>query len=132
MTAAIIGISLGLLIILFISIVDLDKKIMYGLILTGIAFLYVGFTWRDIPSLNLTIVQAVFFVLLSLYGIKSNFWILAVGYFLHGLWDIVYPLLPTADLLPPHYDLFCCSIDFVTGVYLVFLAYRSRVKPSAF
>ena len=122
MTAAIIGISSGLLIILSIALVkSLDKSIMYSLILTGIAFLYVGFTWTDIPSLIINSLQAIFFVLLSFYGIRKNFSFLIAGYFLHGLWDIVYSYFQLTDLRPPHYDLFCLSIDFTIGLYLVVL-----------
>ena len=44
MIASTIGISLGLIIILlFVGLKQLDKKLVYGVILTGIGFLYVGF-----------------------------------------------------------------------------------------
>lgn len=129
MTAAIIGISSGLLIILSIALVkSLDKSIMYSLILTGIAFLYVGFTWTDIPSLIITALQAIFFVMLAFYGIKKNLYFLVAGYFLHGLWDLAYSYFQSTDLIPPHYDLFCLSIDFTIGFYLTLLNYQSVKK----
>jgi hypothetical protein len=125
MTSTIIGISSGLLTILLISILKhLNKKIVYGLILSGIGFLYVGYTWTDISSLIITALQAIFFLLFAHYGIKRNLYFLAAGYFLHGLWDLAYDLFRVPDLLPPHYDLFCLSIDFTIGIYLVILKFR--------
>ena len=117
MTSIIIGISSGLLTILLMSVLkQLDKKIIYGLILSGIGFLYVGFTWTDVSSLIITAVQAIFFVLVAYCCIKKNLYFLAAGYFLHGLWDMVYDLFRLPDLRPPHYDLFCLSIDFTIGI----------------
>lgn len=51
MTAALIGISSGLVVIfLFILLKQFDKKLIYGLILCGIGFLYVGFTWTNLQA----------------------------------------------------------------------------------
>ena len=125
MTATIIGISSGLVIILLIGILkQLDKKIIYGLILSGIGFLYVGFTWTDISSLIITALQAIFFLFFAYYGVKRNLYFLAAGYFLHGLWDLAYDFFRLPNLIPPHYDLFCLSIDFTMGIYLVILKLR--------
>ncbi|MEP7238839.1 MAG: DUF6010 family protein [Ferruginibacter sp.] len=127
MTAAIIGISSGLLIILlFVILKRFDKKIIYGLILCGIGFLYVGYVWIDLQALVINSIQAVLFVLIAYYGIKKNTNILAAGYFLHGAWDMVYHLFQNSSLIPPHYDLFCLSIDFTMGFYLLLLKYRNK------
>ena len=125
MTATIIGISSGLFVIFVLSLFkSLDKKIMYGLILCGIGFLYVGYTWTDLTSLVITATQAVCFVFLAYFGMKRNSYLLAAGYFLHGLWDLGYDILTLPKLIPPHYDLFCLSIDFTMGAYLIVLTYR--------
>ena len=59
MTAAIIGISSGLLIIfLFVILKRFDKKIIYGLILCRIGFLYVGYAWMDLQALVINSIQA--------------------------------------------------------------------------
>jgi len=52
--------------------------------------------------------------------------ILAVGYFLHGIWDLAYNLHPAAGLIPPQYDLFCFSIDFTMGLYLLKIKYLNK------
>jgi hypothetical protein len=129
MTAAIIGLSLGIVIILALGLVrSVDKKTMYGLILAGIGFLYVGFTWTDTLSLVVTAIQAILFVFLSYYGIRKSLSFLVAGYFLHGLWDLAYSFFQLPRLIPPHYDLFCLSIDFTMGLYLAFLPFFKTKK----
>ena len=132
MISVIIGISSGLLTILIIALLkQLDKLTMYGLILSGIGFLYVGFTWSDTGALIMNGAQAVFFLLIAWYGIKKGLYILGAGYFLHGIWDLVYNLFPASSLVPPHYDLFCLSIDFTIGAYLLVIGYRRMKDISA-
>ena len=131
MTSITIGILSGLLTILLIRVLRLvDKQLIYGLILSGIGFLYVGFTWTDFPSLITTCAQALFFLLAAYYGVKRNLYFLAAGYFLHGIWDLVYDLFRLPDLIPPHYDLFCLPIDFTIGIYLVYYQFRNTRKNS--
>jgi hypothetical protein len=126
MNSIVIGFLSGIVVILFIGLIkQLDKKIMYGLILSAIGFLYVGFTWSDLKSVIITAIQAVAFLFIAYYGIKKSMYLLASGYFLHGIWDLVYDLFPASHLIPPHYDLFCLSIDFTMGLYLLVIASRS-------
>lgn len=128
MIAFIIGLSSGLLLIAaFIILKKYDKKLIYGLTLTGIGFLYVGYTWSDLPSLIITSIQAIVFVAFSYYGIKRSMYILAIGFFLHGIWDLAYHPFDKPGLIPPQYDVFCLTIDFVIGIYLLVLAR----KPSS-
>ena len=129
MNGIIIGISSGIGITLCIGLLrNLDKKIIYGLILSGIGFLYVGFTWSDLRSFIITSIQAILFLFISYYGIRRSLYIMASGYFLHGLWDLAYDLFPDIHLLPPHYDLFCLSVDFIIGAYLVVIQYQTGRK----
>ena len=125
MIAIIIGIGLGLVVIYGLILMgSLDEQTMYGLILTGIGYLYVGFTWTDTGSLVLCSGQAIVFTLIAYYGIKKSMLLLAAGFFLHGLWDLGFDLFPFSKLIPPHYDLFCLSIDFTMGLYLTALNYK--------
>jgi hypothetical protein len=130
MTSVIIGISSGLLvIILFILLKQFDKKIIYGLILCGIGFLYAGFAWSDTRALIINSAQTILFVFIAYFGIKKHITILGAGYFLHGIWDIVYHSFQDTGLIPPQYDLFCLSIDFTIGFYLLLINYRAVNKP---
>jgi len=125
MIATLIGIGLGLVVIFTLALVkSLDKQAMYGLILTGIGYLYVGFTCKDTGSLILCVGQAIIFTLIAYYGMKKSMLLLAAGFFLHGLWDLAFGLFPYSNLIPPHYDLFCLSIDFTMGFYLINLKYQ--------
>ena len=122
MTAALIGIAFGLLIIITFTVLKrFDKKIIYSLILTAIGFLYVGYTWSDITQLIITSVQASAFLFLAYFGITRSANFLIAGYFLHGIWDFLYEYFASTALIPPHYDWFCLSIDFLLGLYLLMI-----------
>ena len=108
----------------------LDKRVIYGLILSGCGWLYVGFTWSDVKSVIITTIQAIIFLFISYYGVKRSLYIMAAGYFLHGLWDLAYDLFPDNHLIPPHYDLFCLSIDFTIGFYLLAIQCRLDRKTA--
>src|SRR5258705_12295282 len=98
MIAVFIGISSALLIILMIAFFSRrDKQIIYGLILSGIGFLYIGFTWSDAGVVLINGAQAVLFMFISWWGIRKGPYILAAGYFLHGSWDLVYDLFPDSS-----------------------------------
>ena len=129
MTPIIIGILSGLIIILFFQLLKtFEKPIIYGLILSAIGFIYVGFTWSSTLDLVICCIQAVIFFLIAYFGIKKNLYLLASGYFLHGIWDIAYSSFHLSNLIPPHYDLFCLSIDFTTGIYIIFLKIKLDKK----
>ncbi len=132
MHAALLGIGIALVTILVLSpLKKPGKKIMYSLVLTGIAFLYVGYTWMDLPALSINIVQAVCMSFLAYFGITRNFkWTIA-GYFLHGLWDLLYGVFADPSLIPPDYDWFCLIIDFLMGIYLLILFPPSGWKADA-
>ncbi len=129
MISILIGISLGLLLIVLLVLLNsIDKKIIYGLLLSGIGFLYIRYTWTNLESFIINSIQAVVFVLLAYFGMVKNIYILAMGYLLHGVWDLIYDFLDQPDLLPPHYDLFCWSVDFTIGLYLLIYARSMKLK----
>jgi len=129
MTAIIIGISSGLLTIFLLALLkQLYKRLLYGLILAGIGFLYVGFVWTDLNQLVGNSIQAILFVFLAYYGVKRSIYILAAGYFLHGAWDLVYDLMASPGLIPPHYDWFCSTLDFTIGIYIVLFKRNFEMK----
>lgn len=129
MNSLLIGISSGLLIIgFFLLLRQIDKRSMYSMILVGIGFLYVGYTWSDLNSLVITSIQATVFLFIAYWGLKKSMLILAAGYFLHGGWDLVYGFIDNSSLIPPGYDVFCSSLDFVIGIYL--LIFSRQIETS--
>jgi hypothetical protein len=132
MLPSIIGISSGIfLILLFHWMKQVDKSLVYGLILTGIGFIYVGFTWTNLEALVICCIQAVVFLLLAWVGIRKSAYLLALGYFLHGTWDLLFAPFAPAHLIPPGYDLFCLTIDFTMGFYLFYDAYQNNRRIPA-
>ena len=124
MLGILIGAISGIITILAIAILKgLQKPTIYGLILAGIGFLYPGFTWSDPFALLINSIQAVFFLILAYYGIQKGLHITAFGFFLHGIWDIVYHLFSDLNLIPPQYPQFCSSLDITIGFYLIYLRY---------
>jgi len=120
MKATLIGLGSGIITVFIVLLFKrMDKKIIYGLALAGIGFLYVGFTWTDVTALIMNIVQAIFFLMLAYFGIKRQIYFLIAGYFMHGIWDLIYGFFADATLLPPHYDLFCMTYDFIIAIYLL-------------
>jgi hypothetical protein len=130
MNGVFIGSVSGLITILIVVLFKrINRNIFYGLILSGIGFLYVGFTWTHFTLFTISILQALFFLLVAYIGSKGNLYFLAAGFLLHGIWDLIYPLFGNAGLLPPHYDLFCLTYDFILGFYLIIVIYRAGVHP---
>lgn len=129
MNATLIGISSGLFtILIFVFFKRLDKDVIYSLILAAIGFLYVGYTWSDIAALIINLLQAVVFLMLAYFGIKKNSYFLIAGYFLHGVWDFIYGHVGDTGLIPPDYDLFCSTYDFVIGFYLLMFKFQMNRK----
>ncbi|MDX1943531.1 MAG: DUF6010 family protein [Saprospiraceae bacterium] len=127
MNAVLIGLSSSLItILIFTFLKRVDKNTVYGLILMGIGFLYIGYTWTEINTAMLSGLQALFFMSLAYFGIKKNYWFLVAGYFLHGIWDFLYPLFANSDLLPPNYDYFCFTYDVIVGIYLLVVNFQTK------
>ncbi|MEO8713036.1 MAG: DUF6010 family protein [Parafilimonas sp.] len=123
--ALIIGITLGLISILFTGLLkQIDETIFYALLLAVIGALYVGYTWSDTPSFIINTIQCFFFGAIAYLGVKKSMYFLAAGFILHGAFDFVYSLFMSSDLLPPHYDWFCWSVDWVIGIYLFIIKYK--------
>ena len=126
--STLIGLVSAVITILIFSLYKrIDKHIIYGLILAGIGFLYIGYTWSEITTAVISGIQALVFISFAYYGIRENINSLIAGYFLHGIWDMLYPFIGNPSLLPPHYDFFCLTYDFIVGGYLLFVKYQTRV-----
>lgn len=129
MIALIIGVLSGIFIILLFALLkQYDKPVVYGLILSGIGFIYIGFTWTDLVSLIIASIQALIFLALAYFGTKKSLHVLAIGYVLHGCWDIVYSVFDNPGLIPPEYDIFCLTFDLVIGIYLFVLSRKTMLS----
>jgi hypothetical protein len=100
----------------------LEKRLIGALTVVGIAFIYIGFSWRDIPSLIFSIFGVAIFFTLAYFGYKNNFILVILGLVLHGFWDLLFPLFGKS--VPAGYDIFCLTVDFLLAFYFYF-----RVRP---
>jgi hypothetical protein len=131
MLSALIGLAAGLLTIFtFRLIKGVNEITLYGLMLSGIGFIYVGFTWSSWEALSVNVLQAMVFAFFAYLGIKKSNKFIIAGYFLHGVWDLSYSLFFSSSLIPPHYDLFCLAFDFTVGFYLMEATFR-KVRERA-
>lgn len=96
----------------------LEKRLMGALTLVGIAFIYIGFAWSDVPALVYSILGAAVFTALAYFGYKNNFILIVIGLVLHGCWDLLFPYISSSA--PEGYDIFCITIDFLLAVYFFF------------
>jgi hypothetical protein len=112
----IIGVVLCAIVIIFLeSFRSLDKRLFGALTLVGIAFIYVGFAWNDLPSLIIVAISVILFAALSYYGQTKNFNIIVLGLLLHGVWDMVFPRF--SSVVPKGYDIFCLTADLILAAY---------------
>lgn len=95
-----------------------DKRLLAAYTLTGIPFIYIGFSFHDPPSLFASILAVGFFIALAYYGYKKNFYLVIAGLALHALWDLVFPLF--SSMAPKGYDIFCITIDVLLALYFLF------------
>jgi hypothetical protein len=100
----------------------LEKRLIAALVLTGIAFIYVGFSWHSTLSLTYVIIGGALFFGLAYFGYKKNFILVIIGLILHGIWDILFPYF--SSTAPDGYGIFCLTIDFLLAIY-----FYIRVKP---
>lgn len=115
----IIGVVLCAIVIIFLeSFRSLDKKLFSAFTLVGIAFIYVGFAWRDLDDLIIVVISVVTFVALSYYGQTKNVNIIVLGLLLHGVWDMVFPRF--SSVVPKGYDIFCLTADLILAGYFYF------------
>jgi len=115
---------LSAVVIIFMeSLRSLDKRLFGALTLVGIAFIYVGFAWNDLPSLIIVAIAVVLFATLSYYGQTKNFNLIVLGLLAHGVWDLVFPRF--SSVVPEGYDLFCLTADLVLAAY--FYIRRTRI-----
>jgi hypothetical protein len=97
-------------------------KLIAAAILVAIAFIYVGFSLKQNPvgHIILECSVALGFSFIAMIGYTKNNSIIAYGIILHGIWDIFHHngLLIRTDI-PPYWPVFCLTIDFILGLYLL-------------
>lgn len=73
-------------------------------------------------AMPIAITAVVFMSLLCWLGYRSSLWFLALGWGLHGIWDLVVPLMENVDHMPHWYAGLCIGFDIVVGAYFALRA----------
>ena len=97
-----------------------QRLLALGLIIA--AFIYVGMAiWqRDDTWLGIEIAGAVAYTLPALAGLRGKPHWIAIGWFLHPLWDIILHYMgPGHHIVPGWYAWACVSFDVWVGAYIL-------------
>ena len=94
----------------------------------AIAAVYVGasLTKGQISVIWIETVAVVVFLLLALFGRWASPALLALGYFVHGLWDAVHHWGVIPGFLPDWYGPFCLGYDWALAVFVGLTFVRSN------
>ena len=88
-----------------------NKQFVRSLILTGIAYIYVGLVWQNLPNLLVVGLFVIAFMVLSYYRFVKNYIFIVIGLISHGLWDLNFPHFLSS--VPKGYGVFLyyCRLD---------------------
>lgn len=115
------------------------EQIFWAVLLAAIAAFYAGFAgWFEAPEAawNTELVAISLFALVAVFGGFSGP-MLALGYALHGAWDVAHSLFGTVILghaasdIPLGYGMFCMGFDFTAAAYLLLWA-KDWKQPGRF
>lgn len=73
-------------------------------------------------AMPIAIAAVVFMSLLAWLGYRRSLWFLALGWGLHGIWDLVVPLMENVEHMPHWYAGLCIGFDIVVGAYFALRA----------
>ena len=135
--ALIIGISISILVILHFKKRQLESsKFAYPILLITFPFYYFAFAvyGNDAKAIPLEFLGGLIFFIIPVLSLKlSDFYkfnILALGYILHGFYDVIHNMFFINAGTPVWWPEFCGVIDIIIGLYLVSLAFRLRDRPA--
>lgn len=130
-----IGFIVAIIVIVRFRKSRLEKnRLAYSMLLISFPFYYFGFAiyGNNYATIPLEFLGGLIFFVIALLSLKLDdyhqFSLLAFGYILHGVYDITHDMLFINAGMPSWWPEFCGVIDIVIGLYLVSLAFRSRVK----
>jgi hypothetical protein len=119
---ALLGISLAALTALPIWLLPARiALVLMSLLLAAIAGIYIGIAImaRDRDLAEVETLLALLFLSAAAAGLLSSPMILALGYFFHGLWDLVHHPRYLRSPGPAWYVPLCVSYDWVVAVLIV-------------
>lgn len=124
MTATISGILSALVGILLSAALSkhYQIKLLAGMALAAMAFIYVGFSLQDGSARSIIIesAAAIGFYFLVIVGFSGRQEMIAYGIILHGIWDLFHhEAVLVETMIPTYWPAYCSVIDFIWGVCLI-------------
>ena len=120
-----IGLGLGVItIMLHLMLSETRGLELTSFLLVLIGSVYYGFALlsKHKRAIIIEIVVASVFVMMGIFGLWFSHWILIIGLFLHGLWDILHHNSSIKLVrIPQWYIPFCATYDFTIALYLTVL-----------
>lgn len=129
MIEALVGAAVGVLTIVLARLIR-GERWLYAVGLLVLPGLYAFFALRvgesavGIRELTFGIPFLVAGVIFAFVGIRQSAIIVGAFWLLHGMYDLLHDGLITNPGVPAWYSVFCCVVDVVVGLYLLWLARR--------
>ena len=126
MVVGLIGGAVAIGVALFAPNAD-DARMMFGTLLAGIGFVYLGFAVSDgrVSAIVIQAISALVFLNVAQIGIREeSTLVLGLGFVAHGVWDALHHEHHGWTRVRTYYPPFCAVADFViaagilTGVAL--------------
>jgi hypothetical protein len=131
--ALIIGVLTSIFVILRFKKTRLEKsKYAYSVLLFTFPFYYFVFAMygKDYAVIPLEFIAGLLFFSIAIVSLQfsdfTKFLLLASGYILHGVYDVVHNMLFINTGTPNWWPEFCGSLDIIVGLYLIKLAFNQR------
>lgn len=133
--ALVVGIIVAISLVLRFKKSKLEyNKFTYSLLLVTFPFYYFAFAiyGNDYDALMLEFVAGLVFFAVGLLSLKVKpvyrFGLLALGYILHGIYDITHHIFFINAGMPVWWPEFCGAVDVLIGLYLITIAFNSRAR----
>ena len=129
MTAALVGIALGVLTISVARMIR-GQRWLYSIGLLTLPSLYAFFALRagdqaaGMKEMIYGLLYIIAGLLFAFVSVRQSARIVGAFWILHGVYDLVHSHLITNGGVPGWYPVFCFSVDVVIGAYLLWLANR--------
>lgn len=124
--AALTGVGFAIPTIVYFVMLPHPLYVLHlAVFLSGIAGVYLGFSVLDGRPRTIVMEATVLimFFALAILGLKFSLWILAFGYFAHGVWDCLHhPKLITTKIAA-WYPPFCAVYDWSVATFIVVYMY---------
>jgi uncharacterized protein DUF6010 len=123
-----IGLVLGAITIFIHLLLSKQQGLEFSsMLLVLIGSIYYGFALlshnRNAAIVEITVASA--FVTMGILGLWVSPWVLIIGLFLHGIWDIAHHNKSSNLVeIPKWYIPFCATYDWIIAIYLVFLTLK--------